>query len=64
MGKVIKVEHMSSTGKCSALSAILQVVDGNGMRQYLHLRCMEDQPQENRKVEIGTLINLEKIRTN
>jgi hypothetical protein len=63
MSKNAKLQHIPS-GRCNAVPQIVQVVDGNGGRQFLTVRCMEERELEVRRVEINGEINLEKIRPN
>jgi hypothetical protein len=62
MGRVVRVQHTPS-GKCSPHASILQVADGQGGKQYLHLRCLEESQQEQPRVELDRTVNLEKIKT-
>jgi hypothetical protein len=55
--KHIKIYHTPSQ-KCSSHPQIIQVIDANGFRQYVHLRCFQEEINEKKRLELNHEINL------
>ena len=62
--KFIKIQHVYHANKCTASPQIIQIVDGNGVKNYVHMRCFKNEHTEEKKVSLQETLILEKLTVN